>query len=129
MLYAYDLETRELIESKPIAIWKGTPALDAYNDKKIAGDKKTPVWYYMVVQKKDPKRIRDTIENELYDEYGGDDGWMLVLAGSWQPQIAIHGTKKETVWTVSSGCVRMDNSSIREMMDSVPLWSMVIITN
>jgi lipoprotein-anchoring transpeptidase ErfK/SrfK len=129
MLYAYDLETRELIGSKPIAIWKGTPTLDAYNDKKIAGDKKTPVWYYMVVQKKDPKRIRDTIEDELYDEYGGDDGWMLVLAGSWQPQIAIHGTKKETVWTVSSGCVRMDNASIRQMMDSVLLWSMVIITN
>jgi lipoprotein-anchoring transpeptidase ErfK/SrfK len=54
---------------------------------------------------------------------------MLVLAWPWQPQIAIHGTKKESVWTVSSGCVRTDNESIRKMMDSIPLGSMVIITN
>ncbi len=33
----------------------------------------------MVVQKKDPRRIKATIESELYDEYGGDDGGMLVL--------------------------------------------------
>jgi lipoprotein-anchoring transpeptidase ErfK/SrfK/beta-glucosidase-like glycosyl hydrolase len=129
MLYAYDLDTRVFIQSKPIAIGKGTPLLDAYHDKRVAWDKKTPVGYYMLVQKKDPQRIRETIEPELYDEYGGDDGGMLVLAWSWQPQIAIHGTKKETVWKVSSGCVRMDNTSIKSMMDSVPLGSMVVITN
>ncbi len=129
VLYMYDLETREFIGSKAIAIGKGTSSLDGFHDKRVSGDKKTPVGYYMLVQKKDPKRIKDSIEEELYDEYGGDDGGMLVLAGAWQPQIAIHGTKKETVWLVSSGCVRMDNSAIRDMMDKVPLGSMVIITN
>jgi hypothetical protein len=34
----------------------------------------------MVVQKKDPPRIKTSIEPELYEEYGGDDGGMLVLA-------------------------------------------------
>ncbi len=129
MLYAYDLETRTFLNSTPIAIGKWTWAVDAYHDKKVAGDKKTPVGYYMVVQKKDPRRIKATIESELYDEYGGDDGGMLVLGWSWQPQIAIHGTKKESVWPVSSGCVRMDNETIRVMMDTVPLGSMVVITN
>ena len=129
MLYGYDFATRELLYSKPIAIWKGTESLDWFQDKRVSWDKKTPVGYYMLVQKKDPKRIKESIETELYDEYGGDDWWMLVLAWAWQPQIAIHGTKKETVWLVSSGCVRMDNSSIRKMMDQVPLGSMVIVTN
>jgi lipoprotein-anchoring transpeptidase ErfK/SrfK len=129
ILYAYDLETRDFIQSTPVAIGKGTPSLDAFHDMQVAGDKKTPVGYYMVVQKKDPKRIQETIEKALYDEYGGDDGGMLVLAWPWQPQIAIHGTRLESVWLASSWCVRTDNETIQKMMNSVPLGSMVVITN
>lgn len=129
ILYTYDLETREFISSKAIAIGKGTKARNWLYDKQVSWDKKTPVGYYMVVQKKDPKRIKETIESELYNEYGGDDWWMLVLAWAWQPQIAIHGTKNETKWMVSSGCIRMDNANLKGMLDSVPLGSMVVITN
>ena len=53
---------------------------------------------------------------------------MLVLAGQWHPEIAIHGSVFESEGEVSNGCVRVPNSDIQELLDIIPLGTMVVIT-
>jgi len=128
-MYIYNFNNRALIEEINIGVWRWTKAISYLKDKKIPWDKKTPVGYYMVVQKKDPERIKKTIESKYYNAYWWDKWGMIVLAWPWNPQIAIHWTDKESTWAVSSWCIRVNNAKIQEFLNNIPLGSMVLITN
>lgn len=53
---------------------------------------------------------------------------MLVLAGQWHPEIAIHGNTDPKLGAVSNGCIRAVNTDVNELMRTVPLGSMIIVT-
>jgi hypothetical protein len=60
-------------------------------------------------------------------DYGGKEWWMIVLSGPWHPDIAIHGTCGKTTWAVSSGCIRVDNGIIQNLLKDIPIGTYVII--
>lgn len=126
-MFIYDEASGTLEKHLEIAIGSGTQALPPTADRRIFGDKKTPTGYYEVVEKRDGKDFEDNPEKQEF--YGGENGGMLVLAGPWHPNIAIHGTTKETTGAVSNGCIRTSDATIQELMKTIKIGTKVVITN
>ncbi len=122
--WIYDAQTRTLIQSFDIAIGKG-----GTGERRFVGDHTTPTGTYQVVGRRDARWWLANKGEVMPAEYGGIEGGMLVLAGQWHPEIAIHGTQPggET-GEVSNGCVRVDNKRVTELLHQVPTGTMVIIT-
>ena len=122
-MFLYDYETRELEKEYTIGIGKG-----GMIPRRFVGDHSTPTGVYRLVQKRDDVWWREHKGEPLPDYYGGKEGGMLVLAGQWHPEIAIHGNTNPELGQVSNGCVRASNENIEELTRNVPLGSMIIIT-
>jgi len=121
-LWRYDLETRELIDSFEIWIWKWWEG-----PRRVVGDHRTPAWYYQIVQKRDHQWWQENKWVPLPEYYWGEDGWMLVMTWQWTPEIAIHWWGG--LGHVSNACIRVEDEMIQQLMRDVAIWSMVIITN
>ncbi len=129
-LFIYDLETGQFEKSFEIAIGKGTERIPGgEGPRRISGDFQTPTGFYEVVGKRDDQWWRENKGGPLPSEYGGSDGGMIVLAGPWHPEIAFHASDGAVLGAVSNGCVRMSKDTIDEFLKTLPLGSMVVITN
>jgi lipoprotein-anchoring transpeptidase ErfK/SrfK len=123
-MFIYDLETRKKEKEYAIGIGKG-----GLTPRRYVGDHSTPTGTYSVVGKRDDAWWKENKGVNFPDVYGGKDGGMLVLAGQWHPEIAVHGSDQATSGQVSNGCVRVENKDIKTLMKVVPVGSMIIITN
>ena len=130
-MWVYDNTTRALEKEYEIGIGAG-----GLGERRFVGDHRTPTGTFQIVQKRDDETWRRDrgwplrTDQPLPKEYGGIEGGMLVLAGQWHPEIAIHGTEpgKPTIGEVSNGCVRVENADIQKLLREVPVGTMVIIT-
>lgn len=122
-MYVYDMETRELVKEYEVGIGKG-----GLSERRFVGDHSTPTGKYRLVQKRDDTWWKREKGVPFPDFYGAKDGGMLVLAGQWHPEIAIHGNVSSQLGEVSNGCVRTTNTDIQELMKTIPMGSMVVIT-
>jgi beta-glucosidase-like glycosyl hydrolase len=120
-MWIYDAKTRTLKQSFDIAIGRG-----GLQERRHVGDHVTPTGTYQVVGKRDAAWWKADGRGEFPAEYGGG---MLVLAGQWHPEIAIHGSPPlGDTGQVSNGCVRVPNEHIDTMLHQIPVGTMVIIT-
>lgn len=122
-MYLYDYDTRELVKEYEVGIGKG-----GLKPRRFVGDHSTPTGKYRLVQKRDDTWWKREKGAPLPDFYGAKDGGMLVLAGQWHPEIAIHGNVSSELGEVSNGCVRTTNTDIQELMKIVPMGSMIVVT-
>ncbi|MBP6888811.1 MAG: L,D-transpeptidase family protein [Candidatus Pacebacteria bacterium] len=122
-MYLYDFDTRELVKEYAIGIGKG-----GLQSRRFVGDHSTPTGKYRLVQKRDDTWWKREKGVPLPDFYGAKNGGMLVLAGQWHPEIAIHGNVSGQLGEVSNGCVRTTNTDIQELIKTIPMGSMVVIT-
>ncbi len=122
-MFLYNYETRLLEKEYTIGIGKG-----GLIPRRYVGDHSTPTGVYRLVQKRDDAWWKTNKGEPLPDYYGGKEGGMLVLAGQWHPEIAIHGNTDPKLGAVSNGCIRAVNTDVNELMRTVPLGSMIIVT-
>ena len=122
-MFIYDLETREKEKEYTVGIGKG-----GLTPRRYVGDHSTPTGTYELVGKRDDAWWKKNKGVKFPDVYGGVDGGMLVLAGQWHPEIAIHGSDQKTLGQVSNGCVRVENKDIKTLMKQIPIGSMIIVT-
>lgn len=122
-MFIYDLESRKKEKEYAIGIGKG-----GLTPRRYVGDHSTPTGTYSLVGKRDDAWWKKNKGEKFPDVYGGIDGGMLVLAGQWHPEIAIHGSDQATIGQVSNGCVRVENKDVKKLMKEVPIGSMIIIT-
>lgn len=136
----FTLDWKKLLETHDVWVWKWSKNLDYKHDRRILWDDKTPVWYYMVVDRAIWwDELRENVDN--IDRYWWENGWMLVLAWPWTPYVAIHGTKWD-IWPSSNACVRVldenergesgnkvEQKAINHLDKILPDWTFVIITN
>ena len=124
-MWIYDAKTRSLEREFDIGIGKG-----GTGERRFVGDHRTPTGTYEIVQKRDDAWWRENKGVPLPVDYGGIVGGMLVLAGQWHPEIAIHGgdPKKPHVGEVSNGCVRTENVDMNELLHTIPIGTMVVVT-
>ncbi len=123
-LWIYNRKTGALEQNFDIAIGKG-----GVNERRYIGDHVTPTGTYQLVGKRDAQWWLQNKGQPFPMEYGGQVGGMLVLAGQWHPEIAIHGSPDGGMTgEVSNGCVRVENVKINELMNIVPTGTMVIVT-
>lgn len=124
-MWIYDAKNRLLEREFDIGIGKG-----GVGERRFVGDHRTPTGTYQLVQKRDDTWWKANKGAPLPLDYGGVAGGMLVLAGQWHPEIAIHGgdPKKPHLGEVSNGCVRVDNAEIKEMLQQIPIGTMVVVT-
>ncbi len=122
-MWIYNNESRVLEREFEIGIGKG-----GLRERRYIGDHTTPTGVYEVVQKRDDKWWRDNKDSPLPNYYGGIKGGMLVLAGQWHPEIAIHGSNEPRLGEVSNGCVRVENANLQELLHKIPIGTMVIVT-
>ena len=115
------------------------------NDRKVFWDNKTPVWYYMVINKVMWEQLYDHFDKSDIDEkwyYWWEKWWMLTLIWPRTPYIAIHWTIEQKIWPSSSACVRVLDEDelnwksdiskqklINHLAETIPIGSFVIITN
>jgi hypothetical protein len=144
-MFVYSIDWKKLLESHKVWVWKGTKTLDYKQDRRVFWDEKTPVWYYMVVDKTMGQDLykefsKDDIDGEGY--YGWGNGWMIKLIGPRTPFVAIHWSLEKKIWPASSACVRVIDDTelswktdikqqklINYFAEIIPVWSYVIITN
>lgn len=122
-MFIYDLESRKKEKEYQVGIGKG-----GLIPRRYVGDHSTPTGTYFLVGKRDDTWWKKHKGVKFPDVYGGTDGGMLVLAGQWHPEIAVHGSDQTTLGQVSNGCVRVENKDIKKLMKEVPIGSMIIIT-
>lgn len=135
----YTIDGKKLLETHDVWVWKWTDKLDYKHDRRILWDDKTPVWYYVIVDRVMWwDELRENVKN--IDRYWWENGWMIVLVWPWTPYVAIHGTNWD-IWPSSNACVRVLDESERGNADKsaqkainhlskmLPDWSYVIITN
>ena len=91
-------------------------------------DGKTPVWFYKFARFKNSEELHKQFWED-YSDYGGKNGWMMVLAWPWSPNIAIHGTLEKITGLQSSWCVRISNSNLENLRSMVPEGTLIVITN
>lgn len=138
-MFIYTLDGKDLLETHDVWVWKWSDKLDYKHDRRILWDDKTPVWYYMIVDRVMWwDELRENVKN--IDRYWWENGWMLPMVWPWTPYVAIHGTNWN-IWPSSNACVRVLDESergdadksaqkaINHLSEILPDWTFVIITN
>lgn len=145
MMFIYTVDGKKLVESHPIGLGKWSKAHSYKDDRKVFGDNKTPVWYYMVTGKlmwKDLYKEFPASDINEKEYYGWPNGGMFKMAGPWTPFVAIHGATEKKLGPSSNACVRVIDESelkwssdiheqklIHHLAETIPVGSFVIITN
>jgi len=90
------------------------------------GEYVTPNGEYLVKGRRDPAALAKKFTNPEY--YGAGQ---ILLIGPFGGDIALHGTnKKETLGRYeTNGCVRFDNKTMDELLRTVPIGSIVRISD
>ena len=127
-LFIIDGQSKDVIESFPISIGKWTGEKNGLYDRREFWDGKTPVWFYKFARFKNSEELHKQFWED-YSDYGGKNGWMMVLAWPWSPNIAIHGTLEKITGLQSSWCVRISNSNLENLRSMVPEGTLIVITN
>lgn len=144
-MFIFTVDGKKLLEYHPIWLWKWSGTHDYKDDRKVFGDNKTPVWYYMITGKLMWQDLyKEFSQSDIDDQeyYGWANGGMLKMIGPWTPFVAIHGATEKKLWPVSSACVRVidelelkgksdinEQKLIHHLAETIPVWSFVIITN
>lgn len=140
-MFIFTIDGKKLLETHDVWVWKWSSKLDYRHDRRILWDDKTPVGYYMVVDRAmwwDELRWR-WLNEVLW--YWWENWGLIALAGPWTPYVAIHWTQW-TIWPSSNACVRVldpsevwdgvdknEQKAINHINDILPDWSFVIVTN
>ena len=139
-MFVFTIDGKTLLETHDVGVWKGSSKLDYKHDRRILWDDKTPVGYYMVVDRAMWwKNLKEKGLSKVW-WYWWENWGLIALAGPWTPYVAIHWTLWN-IWPSSNACVRVLDSSeigenadkseqkaINHINDILPDWSFVIIT-
>ena len=140
-MFIFSIDGKELLESHDVGVWKWTAKLDYKHDRRILWDDKTPVGYYLVVDRAMWwDELRERWLNNVW-WYWWENWGLIALVGGWTPYEGIHWTQWN-IWPSSNACVRvLDPSEDGEWVDKskqiainhinkiLPDGSFVIITN
>ena len=140
-MFIFTIDGKKLLETHDVGVWKGSSKLDYKHDRRILWDDKTPVGYYMVVDRAMWwDELREKWLNQVW-WYWWENWGLIALAGPWTPYVAIHWTEW-SIWPSSNACVRVldpsevgddvdksEQKTINHINDILPDWSFVIITN
>ena len=141
-MFIFTIDGKELLEEHAIWVWKWTNKLDYTHDRKILKDNKTPVWYYMIVDRRMWwDELREKFNNDEISRYWWENWWMLIMIGPRCPYVWIHWTEWD-LWPSSNACVRVldpsevwkdkdksEQKAINHLNEILPDWTFVIITN
>lgn len=140
-MFIFTVDGKTLIEEHDVWVWRWTDKLDYTHDRRVKWDNKTPVWYYMIV---DRRMGREELKKKFDNiwRYWWENWWMLIMVWPWTPYVWIHWTLWE-LWPSSNACVRVLDPSerwgdrdkksaqkaINHLNEILPNGSFVIITN
>jgi hypothetical protein len=141
-MFIFTVNGKTLLEEHAIWVWKWTNKLDYTHDRKILKDNKTPVWYYMIVDRRMWwDELREKFNNDEISRYWWENWWMLIMIGPRCPYVWIHWTEWD-LWPSSNACVRVldpsevwkdkdksEQKAINHLNEILPDWTFVIITN
>jgi len=141
-MFIFTIDWKKLLEEHDVWVWKGTDKLDYRYDRRILSDNKTPVWYYMIVDRRMWKEeLLEKFSEDQLTRYWWENWWMLIMVWPRAPYVWIHWTQ-DTIWPSSNACVRVldaserwenvdksEQKAINHLNKILPNWTFVIITN